>query len=253
MSRQYLGQNFLIDESILEKIASLFKPPGEFGEIGPGHGELTKYLSKKYSDFTVFEKDKNLVPLHKTLKNYRVVEGDFLDWDFNLQNKQIENFSFIGNLPYEAGTAIVKRICERPSQVVHFLFLLQKEVVERLCAKPHTRDFGSLSVLVQGQFDVEALDIVRPEAFNPAPQVMSQLVGGFRRENGAHPVSSKYNQFVQSCFLHKRKTFRNAIKSKFSKEKIDEVFQDFDLKPTARAEEISVDLWPALFKAFQDG
>jgi 16S rRNA (adenine1518-N6/adenine1519-N6)-dimethyltransferase len=250
MSRQYLGQNFLIDQSALQKIANLFHPPAEFAEIGPGHGELTNYLLKKYPRFTLFEKDTEFVRLHQKAGINKVIGGDFLDWDFTLDGKPVENFSFVGNLPYESGSAIVKRICEHSAEVVHFLFLLQKEVVERICAKPRSRDFGSFTVLVQGQFDVEALDIIPPEAFNPPPKVTSQLVRGTRRKTGAHSTDKTYLQFVQSSFLHKRKTLRNALKSRYSKEKLDQVFSEFQLNPMARAEEIAVDLWPALFKAF---
>lgn len=247
-SRPILGQNFLVDEDWQKKIVDLFEPEGVFGEIGPGHGAITKHLLKKYSAFAVFEKDQKLAAEQKRNSALTVIEGDYLDWDYRLNGKDVRDFSLIGNLPYEAGTAIVKSAVEHSDQVVYFLFLLQKEVTERLCAKPHTRDFGSLTVFVQGQFIVEALDIIPPEAFSPKPKVFSQLVRGRVRKAGAHPKTKEYQKFVQQAFSQKRKTLRNCLKSSVSAERIDQLFHAFQFKPTVRAEEIEVDLWPKVFE-----
>ena len=251
MPRTFLGQNFLIDENWQKKIISHFSPSGDFMEIGPGRGAITQHLCNKFSHFYVYEKDAELVKIHSANSKLTVFNGDFLDWDFSIEGRVVENFSFIGNLPYESGSAMVQKICERADQVSSFLFLLQKEVVERICAEPRTSDFASFTVLVQGQFDVRSLDIIPPEAFRPAPQVMSQLVLGVRRQSGRHPIDVDYQKFLKRSFLHKRKTARNAWKSLMDQNTMERVFDKFKLSSTARAEEISVDLWPEIFREYR--
>ncbi len=244
--RARLGQNFLVDKEVKQKIADLISPPGRFGEIGPGHGELTELLEKKFGRFVLFEKDEALVASLKK-RNYEVVAGDFVDWDFKLGGQPVEDFSLVGNLPYESGTKILLSICEHSLQIPYFFFMLQKEVVERICARPQSRDFGSLSVLVQGQYDVEALDVIPPSAFEPAPQVDSQLVCGRRRQI-LQSRSPEYLKFIQLSFHQKRKTLHNNWKSRYKIELVRNVLDQLQLKPTARAEEIPVDLWPRLFE-----
>src|SRR4051794_34036036 len=113
MRRVKLGQNFLQDSTWQERIVSYFQPKNNFGEIGPGHGELTHHLQKRFSNFYVFEKDRELIPLHQKNSNYTTVGGDFLDWDFKDRlGVTVHDFSFIGNLPYESGSAIVLRMVE---------------------------------------------------------------------------------------------------------------------------------------------
>ncbi|MDB5038939.1 MAG: rRNA ((1518)-N(6)/adenine(1519)-N(6))-dimethyltransferase [Bacteriovoracaceae bacterium] len=247
MSRTFLGQNFLINEKFQQKIVNYFKPTNGFMEIGPGKAALTKHLKGRYKDFYVLEKDRKLAEMHLKNSEYKTIVGDFLDWDFKIQNEPVQNFSLIGNLPYESGSAMLLKISEKADQINHFVFLLQKEVVERICAKPKTSDFASFSVFVQGQFEVEALDIIPPECFDPSPKVFSQIVRGKRRETGRHPLDIEFQKFLKRSFLHKRKTARNAWKSFIDVEKIDQLFEKFNLPPTTRAEEIDLDLWPKLF------
>ncbi len=253
MRKAYLGQNFLTDKIWQEKIIDLFKPESSFGEIGPGHGELTQHLKKKFKSFVVFEMDPELVDLHRRRSEYNVIEGDFCDWDFHLNGELVQNFSFIGNLPYESGTRILKHIVQHSSQVSGFLFLLQKEVTERITAKPHGRDFGSLSVLIQGQFDVRALDIIEPEFFSPPPKVRSQLIQGRIRKSGRHPLEPGFQKFLKFAFLQKRKTLRNALKAQFSAERIDRLLNRYGWNALKRAEEIDVDLWPKIYEDLRNG
>jgi 16S rRNA (adenine1518-N6/adenine1519-N6)-dimethyltransferase len=252
MPRAFLGQNFLISEDWQKKIVSYFEPPGEFLEIGPGRSALTQHLLKRFKKFSVIEKDPELAKLHRQNSFYQTLEGDFLDWDFCLEKRPVENFSFIGNLPYETGSAMLGRISERASQISHFVFLLQKEVVERISAKPHTRDFASFTVMVQGQFEIEALDVIGPEFFRPAPEVFSQILRGRRRTTGAHPTDPKYFKFLKRSFLHKRKTLKNAWKGYVEREKLDRIYEVFGFKAMLRAEEVPVDLWPKIFEEIKN-
>jgi 16S rRNA (adenine1518-N6/adenine1519-N6)-dimethyltransferase len=247
MSRQNLGQHFLMDRNWQERIVSHFSPSGQFMEIGPGRGALTQHLKNRFSNFWVCEVDENLALTHKRQVNYRTLSLDFLKWDFSLEGRPVEKFSFIGNLPYESGSRMLLKICERTEQVEHFVFLFQKEVVERLLARPGTREFGSLTVIVQGQFDVEALDVIPPECFEPRPKVLSQLIRGRRRAD-AHSLNSDYLQFLRRSFLQKRKMLKNVWRALLKSEKVNEIFSRHKLPPKVRAEEIPVDVWPKIFE-----
>jgi len=250
MSRTFLGQNFLIDEAVKSRIVELFHPPGLFGEVGPGEGAITELLAKKYSKFLAFEKDPQMIRAleAKNILNIEIVRGDFSNWRFEVDGLPVNDFSLIGNLPYEVGTRILKSVCAHAEQIVHFLFMLQREVVQRIVAKPATGDFGSLSVLVQGQYELEALDLIRPEAFRPAPKVVSQLIRGRLRWAGRHPLSEDFQKFVQLSFLQKRKILQNSWKSRFERSRIEAAFAKFNLSPKTRAEELPLDLWPPLFE-----
>ncbi len=246
MSRTFLGQNFLVDTQVQQRICDAFKPEGDFGEIGPGRGAITQHLEKKYDEFWVFEKDPKMADLYRTRTKIHLVEGDFVDWDFKLGGIPVEDFSLVGNLPYESGTKMVLRVVEQMPQIKHFVFMLQKEVVDRLCAKPRTSDFGSLSVLVQTFYHLESLFLVPPSAFRPAPKVDSKVVRAFRRPD-APAVDRAFLKFVHSCFLHKRKMLKNSLRSRFSPDRVAESLRKLGLSDTVRAEEIPVDLWPRFF------
>ncbi len=250
--RARLGQNFLVDLEWQRKIVGYFETSKFFGEIGPGRGALTQWLKQEHPNFIVFEKDEELVEYHRKVGGYDVVAGDFLDWDFKVNGNAVQDFALIGNLPYEVGTAMIQRIVEHADQIPSFVFLLQKEVVERLAARPKTKAFGSLTVHVQGQYDLEALDIIPPSAFMPRPQVHSQIIRGKRRSS-PHHISKDFSRFVQAAFSQKRKTLRNSLLSSVNKDKIDSVISKFNFSPTIRAEEIAVDLWPAIFEEVKRG
>jgi len=246
LARQKYGQNFLVDHHWQKKIVDLFDPPNGFAEIGPGKGALTRLLAERFKNFVAFEIDRSLLSHHDHQKNYKVLLMDFLKWDFCLNTKPVENFSLIGNLPYESGSAIVLRLIEHIDQVVHFVFMLQKEVVDRICASHGTRDFGSFSVLVQGQFDIESFGPVPPGAFRPAPKVQSRLLRARRKLKEKRQSSSpEYFDFVRSAFQHKRKTLKNALKGRYPE--LEVLLKKLGLKSNCRAEEIPLDLWPQLF------
>lgn len=246
MSRTFLGQNFLIDPQAQNRIVQAFEPQGQFGEIGPGRGAITQHLEKKYPEFWLFEKDPKMADLYRSKSSLHLVEGDFIDWTFEIEGAPVENFSLIGNLPYESGTKMVLRVIENFPKIKHFVFMLQKEVVDRICAKPRTSDFGSLSVLVQTYYDVEALFVVPPSAFRPAPKVDSKVLRA-RARLEAPSVDTFFHKFVHSCFLHKRKMLKNSIRSRFDPALVAESLRKLGLSDTVRAEEIPVSLWPKFY------
>jgi len=242
------GQNFLVDKVWQERIINWFQPKGEFAEIGPGRGALTSQLSKRFQNFCVFEVDPQMQKFHDGDKNYEFILCDFLDWNFELHSKPVKNFSLIGNLPYESGTAIVKQVVFHCDQIDYFLFMFQKEVADRMCSSPRKKSYGSLSVFVQSQYDLTLKGNLPPGAFRPAPKVFSTLIQGRRRETSPHPATQDYFAFIQNCFQTKRKTLRNVLKNLLSSAQIDEIYKIFEWNSNIRAEEIEIDFWPRVYE-----
>lgn len=248
MARRKFGQHFLKDKVWKKRILEEFKPPNGFAEIGPGKGAITRLLAEKHSEFTVFEVDPELEGFHQDQKSYEFILKDFLDWDFRLDDRRVNNFSLISNLPYESATAIFLRVLERADQITHFVFMFQREVAERIAAEAGSRRFGALSVLAQGQYELKYRGPISPKAFSPPPKVDSAVVIGHRK---THPVvySKAYREFVWFAFHQKRKKLRNVLKNKYEEGDIDHFLSRNDLSLGIRAESLAVDYWPKLFEA----
>lgn len=247
MPRQKFGQHFLIHEGWQRKIVDYFQPPAGFAEIGPGRGAITKHLSARRSGFQVFEIDQELWPLHENQSSYELIKQDFLDWDFKLNEESVSNFSLIGNLPYESGTQMLINIVKRVPQISHFVFMLQKEVVDRICARPGTKDYSSLTVLVRGQYEVESSGEIKASAFRPPPKVISKVIRARLKSCDNHPNSQEYRDFLKQAFVQKRKTLRNCLREGYSLDKLEKALETFQLSDSVRAEQIELNLWPELF------
>jgi len=249
VARTRFGQNFLVDSNWKRKIVDVFDPPGDFAEIGPGKGAITTLLSEKYSSFSVFEIDPVMEEFHRH-KPYRFVLLDFLKWDFCIEGAPVRDFSLIGNLPYESGTAILKRVVSHASQVDHFVFMLQREVAERVCASSGNRSFGSLSVYIQGQFHMKRVGDLPPKAFRPPPKVHSSVVLGRRRVD-PHPIEGSYQNFVRMGFEQKRKRLWNNLRDRVVESSFFEFLQRKGLSDSIRAEELDLELWPEMYRELE--
>jgi len=217
-AKKHLGQHFLTDESIAEKIANSlsFKGYKQVLEIGPGMGVLTKYLLKKDSIIHVIEIDPESVEYLKN--NYlnladRVIEQDFLKYDLNLVFNN-EPFAIIGNFPYNISTQIVFKALEMRDQIPEFSGMFQKEVAQRICSKEGSKVYGILSVLTQAFYHAEYLFTVPPSVFNPPPKVESGVLLLKRKENYTLPCDEKMLfKVVKTAFQQRRKTLRNSLKT----------------------------------------
>ena len=186
-AKKHLGQHFLNDESIAQKIADSLslKNYNHILEIGPGMGVLTKYLLKKEATTHVIEIDTESVEYLKA--NYlnladRVIEKDFLKYDLSLVFKD-DPFAIIGNFPYNISSQIVFKTLELRYQIPEFSGMFQKEVALRICSKEGSKVYGILSVLTQAFYDAEYLFTVPPTVFNPPPKVDSGVLRLTRKEN----------------------------------------------------------------------
>lgn len=217
-AKKHLGQHFLNDENIAQKIADTLTLNGYdvVLEIGPGTGVLTKYLLKKDITTYVIEIDTESVDYLKA--NYlnlasRIIEKDILKYDFNEIFKN-RSFAIIGNFPYNISTQIVFKTLEFRHQIPEFSGMFQKEVAERICHKEGSKAYGILSVLVQAFYDAEYLFTVPPQVFDPPPKVDSGVLRLIRKTNYSLPCDEKlFFKVVKTAFQQRRKTMRNSLKT----------------------------------------
>jgi 16S rRNA (adenine1518-N6/adenine1519-N6)-dimethyltransferase len=209
-----LGQHFLASSRILEKIAEAACPEREklVIEIGPGKGALTEHLLPRVDRLIAVELDPALAADLETRFAGRaeIVSGDALTVDFSRWGPAV----FTGNLPYYVATPIIERLLGPESPLTRGIFLVQKEVADRLGAVPGTRAYGFLSVRTQLFAEVKQLSVVRPSAFRPPPKVDSQvvrLIPHVRARDLGIDDPSAFLRFVSLCFHQKRKTIRNNI------------------------------------------
>ena len=217
-AKKYLGQHFLKDELIAQKIADslIEKSYKNVLEIGPGMGVLTKYLLKKEFTTHVIEIDTESVEYlqaHYLNLSDKIISKDFLK--INLEDYfGKEQFAIIGNFPYNISTQIVFKTLENKHQIPEFAGMFQKEVAERIAEKEGSKKYGILSVLAQAFYNVEYLFTVPPTVFDPPPKVDSGVIRLIRKENYNLPVDEKlFYKVVKTAFQQRRKTLRNSLKT----------------------------------------
>lgn len=215
-----LGQNFLIDENIVDGIiaAADIKPGETILEIGPGIGTLTQGLAEAGGNVVAVELDRRLIDiLGKTLDGYdniRVVHGDILRIDIS-ETVAANNYKVVANLPYYITTPIIMSFLEKRLPVDRLVTMVQKEVAERMVAKPGGKDYGALSVSVQYYTRPEIVLSVPPRSFIPAPAVESAVIKCIVRDKPAVDVKSEkmFFRVVKAAFGQRRKTLSNSLKA----------------------------------------
>lgn len=248
-ARKRFGQNFLQDQSIIGDIIRAVRPQENdvVVEIGPGLGALTQPLSGCLKQLHVIEIDRDIVAYLKntTYAGKLVIhEGDVLKMDFRtIQGAK----KIVGNLPYNISTPLLFKLTEFVDEIVDMHFMLQKEVVERICAKPDSKDYGRLSVILQYFFDAEKMIAVPPAAFSPAPKVDSAVVRMIPQVGRIGQVRdfALFHRLVTQAFSMRRKTIRNNLKDWVN----DETLQSVAIHPNDRPEHIAPELFVALSNA----
>ncbi len=225
-AKKHLGQHFLKDESVAQKIGNTLSLSGYTNvlEIGPGTGVLTKYLLMRGIDLVAMDLDVDSIvylnhsfPLEhpKVLEKnaqLKVIEADFLKFDL----KQLfgENqFAITGNFPYNISSQIVFKMLEHRTQIPEFSGMFQKEVARRICASEGNKTYGILSVLVQAFYEAKYLFTVHPEVFDPPPKVQSGVLQLVRKKEFHLPCNEAlFFRIVKAAFNLRRKTLRNSLK-----------------------------------------
>lgn len=213
--KKHLGQHFLKDENIAQKIVgSLSSETENVIEVGPGTGVLTKFLIEKTENLYLVEIDRESIPVLKnqfpSLAN-RIIQADFLKYDI----KELFNgpFSIIGNFPYNISTQILFKALDYRNEVREVVGMFQKEVAERIASPPGSKKYGILSVLLQIYFDIEYLFTVDENVFYPPPKVKSAVIR-LRRNDVTHPGCDEklLVSLVKVAFNQRRKMLRNPLK-----------------------------------------
>jgi len=253
-AKKFLGQHFLKDETIANKIADSLSLEGyqHILEIGPGMGMLTKYLLKKGKTIWVVEIDRESIAYLKTHYLHlseRIIEEDFLKMDLSTYFKD-QPLAIIGNFPYNISSQIVFKAIENREKIPEFSGMFQKEVAQRICGKPGNKTYGILSVLTQAFYDAEYLFTVAPQVFNPPPKVDSGVLKLTRKKNYTLPVDTAFFfRVVKTAFNQRRKTLRNSLKSFDISDKLKE-----DVIFALRPEQLSVQQFIELTKSLaKDG
>ena len=256
--KKRLGQNFLIDEGILNRIveaADLSKDDIVI-EIGPGMGTLTKKLAQEVKKVLAIEIDENLVKLlRETLKSYsnvEIIQADILK--INLKKLPITSyrspvtkFKVVANLPYYITTPIIIHLLEAREILSNIVIMIQKEVGRRMVAKPRTKDYGALSLLIQYYTKPQITVKVPRSAFLPEPEVDSCVVNLEVREKPAVEVKDEelFFKVVRAAFEQRRKALKNALSRtrdlRLDKKKVLEILEKVDIKPLRRGETLSLE------------
>lgn len=244
VARKRFGQHFLHDKHIIQRIVDAIAPkPGQrIIEIGPGQGALTVPVLKLIQAMDAIELDRDLIPALKLRcaekGNLTIHQADVLEFDFSLFTQQKQNLRIIGNLPYNISTPLIFHLLHYADHIDDMFFMLQKEVVDRMAAKPGNSEYGRLSIMVQYHCEVTALFDVPPGAFYPPPQVVSsvvRLVPHREIEHFAHDYL-QFEKIVREAFSHRRKTVRNSLKEIVS----DPDWQKIGIDAQLRPEQLSV-------------
>jgi 16S rRNA (adenine1518-N6/adenine1519-N6)-dimethyltransferase len=252
--KKSLGQNFLIDKNILKKIVSASEITKNTNviEIGAGWGLLTYYLAQTMCNLIAIEIDTKLIPiLNNVLYNFdnvKIINEDIMKIDFsniqNMFNVNKKDITIIGNLPYYIGTSIIVKILTQKMDFSQMIFMIQKEVAEKIVATPKSKNYGSLSILVNFYCDSEILFSVSPNSFIPKPDIYSSVIKIKKRPKLEFNVLNEefFFKIVKVAFLHKRKTLINSLSAELFVDKkiLQECLNNLKYKENVRAEEISI-------------
>ncbi len=236
-AKKHFGQNFLVDETVIERIVACINPqPGQhIIEIGPGRGALSLPLAASGARLDLIELDRDLMPAlnaaFATQDNVRVVQQDALTLTLEASDLRV-----VGNLPYNVSTPLLIHLLKQHDHIHDMLFMLQKEVTQRVCAAPGSRDFGRLSVMLQHRFECHALLEIPPTAFTPRPAVDSQLLSLRRRSDVPDVALDALERLVRQAFSQRRKTLRNNLKKHID----DATFAALNIDASQRPEQLSV-------------
>jgi len=242
-ARKRFGQNFLVEDAVIRRIVDAIAPAkGELLiEIGPGRGALTVPLVGSGADLLVLEIDRDLAGTlqarYEGRADIRVICGDALQTDPG-ELADDRAYRLVGNLPYNISTPLVFHVLESRKAPVDMHFMLQKEVVERMAAKPGGKRYGRLSVMCQNQCEVVPLFDIDRSSFDPAPKVQSTLVRLLPRREplSGYAQMPDLNRVVRQAFSRRRKTLRNSLEGLIDANALESLGIDAGL----RAEQLSV-------------
>ena len=253
-----LGQNFLIDDCVIEKIieSSNIEKEDLIIEIGPGLGVLTERLLKKSNNVVVIELDKKMIEILQNRfclnKNLEIINDDVLKVDLEklIKNKKeqtnINKVKIVANLPYYISTPIIMKLLENRLEISEIIVMVQKEVAQRLGAETGKREAGAITYAVEYYAQATPIIDVPKESFIPSPKVESQVIKLEVRQNPKIEVEDEKLLFniIQKSFMQRRKTLSNALinnKILDSKEKVEKMFKTLEIPSNVRGENLTLE------------
>lgn len=253
-----LGQNFLIDENVVRKIILFSQTEGKkVIEIGAGPGTLTIYLAKTAQKVFAVEIDKKILNVLKevcqNLSNVQIVNSDFLE--LNVKNLTNGNKIYVvGNLPYYVTSQILFKLFEERECIEKFTIMVQKEVAQRLLAKPGTKEYGNLTVAMNFYCEIEDYFYVSKNVFYPKPEVDSAVLRARFKIEKPNIDEKKFFKIVHACFSTRRKTILNALSNQLdiAKDELKKIIHMAGLDENLRAEDLSLDDYIRLYKCFEE-
>jgi len=253
-ARKRFGQHFLHDPYVIEQILDAIDPqPGEACvEIGPGHGALTQPLLERIERLDVIEIDRDLVAALRAsdlASRLDIHEADALEFDFAaLAHARARRLRVIGNLPYNVSTPLLFHLISAPQALIDLHVMLQREVIERICAEAGTAAYGRLTVMLAPWVIAEHLFDVGPGAFRPAPKVWSAVARLRMREQPAFAVDERFSRVVSAAFAQRRKTLRNSLRTLLDAASIEACGVDSGARPETLPPSVFATLAQAMAK-----
>jgi 16S rRNA (adenine1518-N6/adenine1519-N6)-dimethyltransferase len=255
-TKKRFGQHFLHDPSVIDKIMTAARISAEQRvlEIGPGLGILTDRLLEQAAEVSVIEIDRDLIDQLRQRDQSRlhIHAGDVLQLPWR-ELLPAPPYTLVANLPYNISTQVVFRLLDHRDLFRRLILMFQREVGERLCAQPCSRDYGILSVLCQLWYDIQTVTLVRPGAFNPPPKIDS-VVLSFQPlpQPRVDPVDERlFKRVVKGAFTQRRKTLRNSLLAAgFPVDRVDSALLSSGILPNRRGESLSLEEFSALTRSF---
>ena len=232
-ARKRFGQNFLVDNGMIQKIAgSLHIKQGDrIVEIGPGRGALTQPLSDSGCDLTLIEIDRDLAAeLSARFPDAKLINQDVMKMDFDVFSRN-SPIRIIGNLPYNISTPLLFKLFDAGEKIYDMHFMLQLEVVDRMTALPSTKAYGRLSVMTQLHCHTEKLFEVPPRSFSPRPKVQSAVIRLTPNRKATGVDKKLLEDILIQAFSMRRKTIRNALRKFLTAEDLESLHLDPKLRP----------------------
>ena len=244
-ARKRFGQNFLVDQQVINQIVSTIAPKrmDSIIEIGPGKGALTFPLIDHLDHIHVIEIDRDLISLlqKKSNKKITIHESDALVFNFDQFTK---NIRIVGNLPYNISSPLLFHLLNYRDSIIDMTFMLQKEVVDRIVAAPGSKVYGRTSVIMQAFFDTELMFVVPKESFDPQPKIESAILYLKTKSGPLVQNLRPFEEIVKIAFSQRRKTLKNCLKSVLNQSQT-----DIDL--SQRAEMLSVENFVTLMNDYE--
>jgi 16S rRNA (adenine1518-N6/adenine1519-N6)-dimethyltransferase len=245
-----MGQNFLINDDIIKKIISTinFNNVDCVIEIGPGLGAITDQLAINSKHLLCIELDKRLAEFitkrFKDKENVEVVNEDVLKIDFNDIASKYTNVIIVSNLPYSISSLVLMKFI-KSNNIKTMYCMLQKEMVDRITAKPSTHEYNGFTVIVNRYTKIERLLTIGRNNFIPAPEVESVFISITKTDS---TFDEKFEKFIRLCFVSKRRTLLNNLHSIISKTDLVNILTEMNIDPQTRAEALTVEQLELIYK-----